>query len=101
MVVRLILLVSFLLRITVLCLNIPASPAILIDNENPLITNWTEEADIRTRQKEYAKEKFSHHYHFFQNFTENETKKVPKRQEIVRKKKEAITTASKLLLKNL
>lgn len=82
----------FIIIFTVFCLTIPETSSLEVTNiTNPLVTHWTEEeAAMRNRMEQYAKEKFSQHYHFFQNFTDNETKKIPKRQEIVRKKREAV-----------
>uniref|UniRef100_A0AC35FPE1 Uncharacterized protein n=1 Tax=Panagrolaimus sp. PS1159 TaxID=55785 RepID=A0AC35FPE1_9BILA len=82
----------FIIFLTVFCLTIPETSSLEVTNiTNPLVTHWTEEeAAMRNRMEQYAKEKFSQHYHFFQNFTDNETKKIPKRQEIVRKKREAV-----------
>lgn len=33
--------------------------------ENPLITNLTDETEMRHRMEDYAKEKFRHKYHYF------------------------------------
>ena len=61
-----------------------------VDRRNPLLTHWTEENEMRERIGEYADKKFAQHYHHFANISENDTKKIPKRIEIVRRKREAL-----------
>lgn len=54
---------------------------------NPLISHWPDEDEIRNRMEGYAKEKFSQRYHYFKNISENETKKIPKREHIIKKRR--------------
>ena len=61
-----------------------------VDKKNPLLTHWMEENEMRERIGEYADQKFAQHYHYFANISENDTKKIPKRIQILRKKREAL-----------
>uniref|UniRef100_A0A7E4W440 BPTI/Kunitz inhibitor domain-containing protein n=1 Tax=Panagrellus redivivus TaxID=6233 RepID=A0A7E4W440_PANRE len=84
---RTVLLLSVLIAVAACLETVPVS------DSNPLLTEWSgeDESAMRDRMEQYAKEKFAHHYHFFANISENATKKVPKRVEIQRRRREAIT----------